>query len=54
MFLVYCISPQKRMKRDKINNKSFNFISGTLVFVGQDTSDFKGQIIPLDECELPK
>ncbi len=38
----------------KINNKSFNFVSGTLVFVGQDTSDFKGQIIPLDKCELPK
>ena len=36
----------------KVHKKDFNFISGTLVFMGKEKSDFKGQIIPLDECQI--
>ena len=36
----------------KVNKKDFNFISGTLVFIGKEKSDFQGTMIPLDECEL--
>lgn len=35
-----------------VNKKYFNFVSGTLVFMGKEKSDFQGQIIPLDECRL--
>ena len=36
----------------KVNKKDFSFISGTLVFVGKEKSDFQGTMIPLSECKL--
>jgi hypothetical protein len=38
----------------KVSKKDFNFISGTLVFMGKEKSDFQAQIIPLNECSLEK
>lgn len=35
----------------EVNNKSFNFISGTLTFMGKDDSKYKRVIIPLKACK---
>lgn len=35
-----------------INKTNFNFISGTLVFMGKEKTDFYGQMISLDKCKL--
>ena len=40
----------KSLQVDKTN---FNFVSGTLVFVGKEGSKFEGLVIPIDECRLP-
>ena len=34
-----------------INKKEFNFISGTLVFLGKKDTNLQGQIFKLDNCK---
>ncbi len=38
----------------KVSKKEFNFISGTLVFVGKEGSEVEGLVVPLDRCEVEK
>ncbi|MDE6886739.1 MAG: hypothetical protein K2P17_06855 [Helicobacteraceae bacterium] len=33
-----------------VQNKNFNFISGTLSFVGKKKTKFEDKIIPIEEC----
>ena len=34
-----------------VNRKNFNFVSGTLVFVGKEKTPFEGLIIQVEKCK---
>ncbi|BAF70371.1 hypothetical protein [Nitratiruptor sp. SB155-2] len=36
----------------KVNKKSFNFISGTLVFMGKEGTKYEGLVVPIDSCKV--
>ncbi|NPA63516.1 MAG: hypothetical protein GXO16_00940 [Epsilonproteobacteria bacterium] len=39
-------------ERVKVDKNSFNFVSGTLVFVGKEGSSYEGLVVPIDSCKL--
>ena len=39
-------------QRVVVDNKNFNFISGTLVFMGKEGSKFEGLVVPIDSCTV--
>ncbi len=36
----------------KVSKKYFNFVSGTLVFVGKEDTKYDGLIVPLEKCKV--
>jgi len=36
----------------KVHKNYFNFVSGTLVFVGKENTKFDGLIVPLEKCKV--
>ena len=34
-----------------VNKENFNFVSGTLVFVGKDGSRYEGLVVSIDNCK---
>jgi len=37
-----------------ITKEKFNFVSGTLVFVGKEKTEFEGLVVPIEGCEVGK
>ena len=46
---ITCIDPFG--KKVVVNKKSFNFVSGTLVFMGKEGSKYEGLVVSIDSCE---
>ncbi len=37
-----------------VNRKNFNFVSGTLVFIGKEKSPYEGLVVPAEKCKEEK
>jgi len=37
-----------------VNNRYFDFVSGTMVFMGKEGSPYEGLVVPIDGCRLKK
>ena len=35
-----------------VSKDGFNFVNGTLVFVGKENTEFEGLVVPIDSCKL--
>jgi hypothetical protein len=47
---LQCFTPFD--ERVAVDKKRFDFISGTLVFIGKEGSKLEGLIVPLENCKL--
>ncbi len=52
--LLYAFEHQKALwcKGYLVDKKNFNFVSGTMVFVGREKTPYEGLTISIDECEI--
>ncbi|SMC09979.1 hypothetical protein [Nitratiruptor tergarcus] len=46
---ITCIDPFG--KKVIVNKQNFNFVSGTLVFMGKEGSRYEGLVISIDKCK---
>jgi hypothetical protein len=38
----------------KVNKKNFDFVSGTMVFLGKEGSPYEGLVVPIEGCKVKK
>ena len=38
----------------KVDKEHFNFVSGTLVFMGKEGTKYEGLVVPIDSCEVER
>ncbi|WP_281950527.1 hypothetical protein [Nitrosophilus kaiyonis] len=53
-YLLFNFSHGKTLicKDINVTKEKFNFVSGTLVFVGKEKTEFEGLVVPIDSCKI--